>query len=271
MSRISQTFARLNREGKKALIPFITAGYPDLSTTEELIVEVEKCGADLLELGVPFSDPMADGPVIQYSSERSLAQGTTLKLILQLVKKIRKKTTIPIILMGYYNPFFAYGLKRFSDDAKRAGVDGMLVVDLPPEEAGEIKIHAERTGLDLIFLLAPTSDDTRIKLIAKNATGFIYYVSLTGVTGIRSQLDRDIRLQVEKIKKIASIPIGVGFGISTPRQAQMVAQWADAVVVGSAIIKTIKDSETSRQAVHNVGQFVLTLKQAINEQIPSNL
>lgn len=264
MSRISQTFDLLQREGKRALIPFITAGYPDLATTGKLILEMEKNGADIVELGVPFSDPMADGPVIQYSSEHSLARGTTLKMILELVKNIRKKTKIPIILMGYYNPFFTYGLKRFCDDAQVAGVDGMLVVDLPPEEAGEMKFHAERTGLDLIFLLAPTSDAARIKLIVKNATGFIYYVSLTGVTGIRSQLDRDIQRQVAKIQKMASIPVVVGFGISTPRQAQMIAKWADAVVVGSAIIKTIKDSGTSREAVRNVGQFVLSLKQAIN-------
>ena len=264
MSRISKTFRQLQQEGKKALIPFITAGYPDLSTTEKLILEMERNGADLLELGVPFSDPMADGPVIQYSSERSLTRGTTLKMILDLVKKIRRKTSIPIILMGYYNPFFTYGLKRFFEDARRAGVDGVLVVDLPPEEAGEMKTHADHAGLDLIFLLAPTSDDNRIKLIVKHATGFIYYVSITGVTGIRSQLDRDIRKQVQKIKKIASIPIGVGFGISTPRQAHMVAQWADAVVVGSAIIKTIRDSKTPGAIVRNVGQFVSGLKLAID-------
>ena len=263
MSRISHTFALLQREGKKALIPFITAGYPNLYMTEKLILEMEKNGADLLELGVPFSDPMADGPVIQYSSERSLARGTTLKMILELVRKIRRKTKIPIILMGYYNPFFTYGLKRFSEDARRAGVDGVLVVDLPPEEAYEMKTHADNAGLDLIFLLAPTSNDQRIKLIVQNATGFIYYVSITGLTGIRTQLDRDIRKQVEKIKKTTSIPIGVGFGISTPHQAQKVAKWADAVVVGSAIIKTIRDSRTSGEITRNVGQFILSLKQAI--------
>ena len=264
MSRISQTFDSLKREGKKALIPFITAGYPNLAITEKLIFEVEKNGADILELGVPFSDPMADGPVIQYSSECSLAQGTTLKMILNLVQKVRLKTSLPIILMGYYNPFFSYGLKRFSEDAKRAGVDGVLVVDLPPEEAAEMKSHTDRAGLDLIFLLAPTSNDERIKLIVKNASGFIYYVSITGVTGVRSTLDRDIRRQVEKIKKITPLPIGVGFGISTPRQAQKVAKWADAVVVGSAVIKTIQQSKTSSAIVTNVGQFISSLKKAID-------
>jgi tryptophan synthase alpha chain len=264
MSRIGQTFDLLQREGKKALIPFITAGYPNLAITEKLIFELEKNGADLLELGVPFSDPMADGPVIQYSSECSLAQGTTLKMILELVKKVRLKTGLPIILMGYYNPFFSYGVKRFCEDAKRAGVDGVLVVDLPPEEAAEMKSHADRSGLDLIFLLAPTSNDQRINLIVKNSSGFIYYVSLTGVTGVRSTLDRDIRGQVEKIKKISSLPIGVGFGISTPRQAQMVSKWADAVVVGSAVIKTIQKSKTPKAIVTNVGQFIASLKKAID-------
>ncbi len=264
MSRISHTFDSLKREGKKALIPFITAGYPNLAITEKLIFEVEKNGADLLELGVPFSDPMADGPVIQYSSERSLSQGTTLKKILNLVQKVRLKSSLPIILMGYYNPFFSYGLKRFSEDAKRAGVDGVLVVDLPPEEAAEMKSHTDRAGLDIIFLLAPTSNDKRIKLIVKNASGFIYYVSITGVTGVRTTLDRDIRRQVEKIKKITPLPIGVGFGISTPRQAQMVAKWADAVVVGSAVITTIRQSKTSSAIVTNVGQFISSLKKAID-------
>jgi len=265
MSRISQTFESLRRKGEKALIPFVTAGYPDLATTEKLIYEIEKNGADLLELGVPFSDPMADGPVIQYSSERALQKGTNLKMILALVKTVRLKTDMPIILMGYFNPFFSYGLKRFTEDAKRVGVDGVLVVDLPPEEAGDMITHAGAVGLDLIFLLAPTSDQKRINLIVKNATGFIYYVSLTGVTGIRSSLDRDIRKQVTRIKKITSIPIGVGFGISTPQQAKTIAKWADAVVVGSALIKKIKESKSPKAIVANVGKLIKSLKEAINK------
>ncbi len=264
MSRIGQTFEELRNKGKKALIPFITAGYPDLQTTEALIYEMERCGADLIELGVPFSDPMADGPVIQFSSERALAQGTKTRTILKLVKKIRRKTSIPIILMGYYNPFLAYDLKRFADDAHTAGVDGILVVDLPPEEASEMKVQTDRRGLDLIFLLAPTSDDRRIKRIVQSASGFIYYVSLTGVTGIRSQLDKDIPRQVEKIKRIASMPVGVGFGISTPLHAKKVAKWADAVVVGSAIIKIIKDNITTNCMIQEVGHFVLSLRKAID-------
>ena len=267
MSRISQTFDSLREKGEKALIPFITAGYPDLATTEKLIFEIEKNGADLLELGVPFSDPMADGPVIQYSSERALQKKTNLKMILKLVKKVRLKTDIPIILMGYFNPFFSYGLKRFAQDAKRVGVDGVLVVDLPPEEAGDMISQAGAVGLDLIFLLAPTSNEERIDRIVKNATGFIYYVSVTGVTGVRSTLDRDIRKQVERIKKITSIPIGVGFGISTPQQAKTIAKWADAVVVGSAIIKKIRESKSPKAMVSGVGKLTKSLKQAITQTV----
>ena len=267
MSRISQTFDSLREKGEKALIPFITAGYPDLATTEKLIFEIEKNGADLLELGVPFSDPMADGPVIQYSSERALQKKTNLKMILKLVKKVRLKTDIPIILMGYFNPFFSYGLKRFAQDAKGVGVDGVLVVDLPPEEAGDMISQAGKVGLDLIFLLAPTSNEERIDRIVKNATGFIYYVSVTGVTGVRSTLDRDIRKQVERIKKITSIPIGVGFGISTPQQAKTIAKWADAVVVGSAIIKKIRESKSPKAMVSGVGKLTKSLKQAITQTV----
>jgi len=265
MSRISQTFERLRSQGEKALIPFITAGDPDLHATEKLILMLEKSGADLIELGVPFSDPMADGPTIQMASERSLAHRTNLKMILELVKRVRVKTTIPIILMGYYNPFFIYGMKRLAHDAKDAGVDGILTVDLPPEEASEMKEQTDSTGLDLIFLLAPTSDEARISLIVKNASGFLYYVSLTGVTGIRSKLDKDIRKQVEKIKKSTDLPIGVGFGISTPMHAKMVAKWADAVVVGSAIIKIIEKSRSKKQMVQKVSRFVSSLKRAMNE------
>ena len=265
MSRIRQTFEGLNKAGRKALIPFITAGYPDISTTEKFIFLLERSGADLIELGVPFSDPMADGPVIQAASEHALRKGTTLKKILDLVKRVRKKTELPILLMGYYNPFFTFGLEKFADEAKKAGVDGVLVVDLPPEEAGALKAETDRTGLDLIFLLAPTSDATRIKRIAKNASGFIYYVSLTGVTGVRSQLDKDIRNQVVQIKKQSNLPVGIGFGISTPEQAKKVARWADAVVVGSALIKIIEKSTTPEASIKNVGQFVLSLKKAISQ------
>jgi tryptophan synthase alpha chain len=265
MSKISQTFLRLRANKKKALIPFITAGDPDLRTTEKLIFTLEKNGADLIELGVPFSDPMADGPTIQMASERSLTNKTTLKMIFELVKRVRKKTVIPIILMGYYNPFFIYGLKHLARDARDAGVDGILTVDLPPEEAGGMKFQIERAGLDMIFLLAPTSNDARIKLIVENASGFVYYVSLTGVTGVRSKLAKDIKKQLSAIKRNTALPIGVGFGISNPLHAKLVAKWTDAVVVGSAIIKIIESSRNKEQMLKKVGKFASSLKRAMDE------
>jgi tryptophan synthase alpha chain len=263
MSRISQTFERLRRDKKKALIPFITAGYPDLPTTRELIFEFEKCGADLLELGVPFSDPMADGPLIQCASEQSLAQGTSLHDVLLLVATVRRSTSIPIILMGYYNPFFQFGLDQFTRQAARAGVDGVLVVDLPPEEADEMKRHTDGAGLDLIFLLAPTSGPGRVDRIVRHASGFLYYVSLTGVTGVRSTLDRTIRRQIATIRKKSSLPISVGFGISTPEHAKTVGRWSDAVVVGSAIIKIISECTSARETLQKAGHFIRTMKRAL--------
>lgn len=263
MSRISKTFERLQRQGQKALIPFITAGYPDLATTRKLILTLEKCGADLLELGIPFSDPMADGPIIQAASEKALVHGTSLDDVLHLVKTVRSTTSLPLILMGYYNPFYRFGLKRFTREARRAGVDGVLVVDLPPEEAAEMLIHTERAGLDLIFLLAPTSDAKRIDSIVRHARGFIYYVSLTGVTGIRAQLDRDIKQHIDGIRKKTDLPIGVGFGISTPRHARQVSRWADAVVVGSALIRIIAESTTQKEILRRAGRFISILKNAM--------
>lgn len=265
MSRIRQTFERLQQQGQKALIPFITAGYPDMSTTRRLIFALEKSGADLLELGVPFSDPMADGPLIQAASEKALARGTSLRDILDLVKTVRPRISLPLILMGYYNPFYRFGLKRFTQEAQQSGIDGVLVVDLPPEEAGDMLFHTERAGLDLIFLLAPTSDEKRIDSIVKHASGFIYYVSLTGVTGIRSKLDRDIKHHVAAIRKKTDLPIGVGFGISTPLHARQVSRWADAVVVGSALIKIIAKSRNTPEMVHKAGQFIHSLKQAMHQ------
>ena len=263
MSRISQTFEQLRRANKKALIPFITAGYPNLSATRKLILACETGGADLVELGVPFSDPMADGPMIQYASEKSLARGTSLGDILRLVATVRKKTAIPIILMGYYNPFFKFGLERFTREAQNAGVDGVLIVDLPPEEAADMKRFTDRAGLDLIFLLAPTSGPERIDTIVKHATGFIYYVSVTGVTGVRSTLDRTIKKQIETIRKKSALPIGVGFGISTPEQARTVARWSDAVVVGSAIIQIISQSGSAQETLQRTGHFIRALKKVL--------
>ncbi len=260
--RIQKTFARLKANGEKALITFITAGDPDLKTSKEIMFELEKSGADIIELGIPFSDPMADGTTIQAASERALKNGITLKDVLKLVRDVRQKTEIPIILFGYYNPIFAYGVKRFAVSAKKAGADGVLVVDLPPEEAAELKKETDKLSLDLIFLLTPTSDAARIKLVAEKASGSIYYVSVAGVTGVRKNVSSDLKHSINAIKKNTSLPICVGFGISTGKQVKEVSSIADGVVVGSAIVKMIAHSEGKKGFVKDVGSFVSNLKAA---------
>ena len=259
MSRIAAMFANLAKKNEKALVTFITAGDPDLATTEELVLELEKSGADLIELGVPFSDPMADGPTIQLSSERALSSGTTLPKILAMVKSVRRKTEIPIILMGYYNPVFLYGPERFVADAAAAGVDGVLLVDLPPEEAGEFKAAADRQGLNVIFLMTPTSDEARIGKVAKLGSGFIYYVSVTGVTGARTTVADTVFPYVKRIRERVSLPLAVGFGISDPAQAGRVAAVADGVVVGSALVKLFEEFRGD-ELRERLGEFVAALK-----------
>jgi len=259
MSRIATTFTNLAKQNEKALVTFITAGDPDLETTEKLILELEKSGADLIELGVPFSDPMADGPTIQLSSERALCAGTTLPKILTLVKSVRQQTEIPLILMGYYNPVFLYGIERFVADAVSAGVDGVLLVDLPPEEAEEFKAAADREGLDVIFLLTPTSDEARIRKVANLGSGFIYYVSVTGVTGARTSVADTVFPDVKKIREHVTLPLVVGFGISDPVQAGRVAAVADGVVVGSALVKLFEEFRGD-ELRERLGGFVAALK-----------
>ena len=241
MSRIGDTFARLGKSGDKALITFITAGDPDLATTAGLIPRMVAAGADIIELGVPFSDPMADGPTIQKASERALAAGTTLAGILAMVKELRVSCQVPLLLMGYYNPIYIYGVERFCRDAVAAGVDGVLVVDLPPEESAELKDVADRAGLDVIFLLTPTSDASRIKTVNRLGRGFVYYVSVTGVTGARTSLAASLAETVTAVRDQVRLPLAVGFGISTPQQAGDVAAVADGVVVGSAIVKLFEE------------------------------
>jgi len=262
-TRIKKRFDSLREQGARALVTFITAGDPDLETTKDIILTIEKAGADIIELGVPFSDPMADGPTIQAASERALLNKVNLKQILNLVKECRKVSQIPIILFGYYNPIFAYGAERFSLDACKAGVDGILVVDLPPEEAGELKKYTDNVGIDLIYLITPTCDDKRITLITDIASGFIYYVSLTGVTGARTALSTTIPGFVKKIKKYTDLPVCVGFGISTPEQAATVARHADGVVVGSALIKVIESNLRSKHLLKKVGSFVAAMKKGL--------
>jgi tryptophan synthase alpha chain len=262
--RIGSKFARMRESNQSALIPFIVAGDPDLERTQRLVLELEMRGADLIELGVPFSDPMADGPANQRAAARGLASGATLPAILALVAELRKHTQIPIILFGYFNPIFRYGCERLCADAQRAGVDGLLAVDLPPEEALELAAPARANGLDLIYLLAPTTPPERSRMIASSATGFLYYVSVTGVTGARATLASDLEQKVIALKSITDLPIGVGFGISTAEQACEVARFADAVVVGSAISQLIELQVASEGLVAAVGEFAGKLKQAIS-------
>lgn len=263
MSRISAAFAALKKNRKKALITFITAGDPDLATTEAMILELEKAGADVIELGIPFSDPMADGPTIQLSSQRALDNGTTLPQILAMIKNVRTKTQVPIVLMGYYNPLFIYGIERFAADAAAAGADGVLPVDLPPEEASVLAKACAANRIDLISLLTPTSGDDRVKKVLKQASGFVYYVSVTGVTGARTEIPTDVRQAVTGIKDKSAIPVVVGFGISAPEQAADTASFADGVVVGSALVSRF-EKHSGEQLKNEAASFVASLRNAMD-------
>lgn len=246
----------------KTLVTFITAGDPNLAMTKKLVDALEKGGADLIELGVPFSDPMADGPVIQKASERALKKNTSLKEILKLVREVRKISQIPLLLMGYYNPIFSYGLKKFAEDAAKAGVNALIVVDLPPEESDDLDRELKKNKIDLIYLLAPTSDSARIRLVAKKARGFIYFVSMTGVTGGALKSEEEISRKIKEIRKKTSLPIVIGFGISKPEQACRMAKLADGVVVGSALVALIEKNASSRLLLPKVESFVRRMKEA---------
>jgi tryptophan synthase alpha chain len=265
MSRIKNTFNRLRNKGEKALIPYIMAGDPDLAATKDLILALEKAGCDIIELGAPFSDPLADGPVIQQAATRSLKNHTSIADVLGLVSEVRKQSKIPLILMTYYNLIFKYGEERFVHDAAAAGLDGIILPDLPPEEAGTLAPAAKKAGLDTVFLLAPTSTDDRIKLIAKMSQGFIYYVSLTGVTGAHLGMQTAaIRDAIARIKAVTDKPVAVGFGISTPDQAAQVASWgADGVIVGSALVKVVEEHASSPDLVAKASEFVKALKEGV--------
>ncbi len=246
--RIEKRFFELEGKKEKALVAYLTAGYPDLDMTRHLILALDAAGADVLELGVPFSDPTADGPVIQGSSQKALRNGTTLPRILDLVEKLRPSTAMPIIIFSYYNPILAYGNQRFARDAAGVGVDGALVVDLPTEEAAELKEHTGARGIDFIPLIAPTTGPARASKILQGASGFIYYISLTGVTGTGRPRLQEIRMNVTRIRKMTRLPVVAGFGISTPAQAKEIAAQADGVVVGSAFIRLMKENSKRRAA-----------------------
>ncbi len=249
----------------KTLITFITAGDPSLAITKQLVVALEKGGADLIELGVPFSDPMADGPIIQRASERSLTQGTSLKDVLKLVREIRKTSRIPLLLMGYYNPIFSYGLKKFSKEAAKVGVNALIVVDLPPEESVDLDRELKKNKIDLIYLLAPTSDSARIRLVAKKARGFIYFVSMTGVTGAVLKSEEEISKKIREIRKQTQLPIVIGFGISKPEQARRMSKIGDGVVVGSALVSLIEKKSSSKLLLPKVESFVRCMKEACEQ------
>jgi tryptophan synthase alpha chain len=249
MGRISEKFQMLRCRKEKALIIYLTAGDPSLAVTRGLILALENVGADILEIGVPFSDPTADGPVIQAASQRALKAGTTLQGVLDLVYDVRKTSPIPIILFGYYNPIFAYGAKNFAHAAKKAGVDGVLVVDLPPEEARELKVYTDVAGIDFISLVAPATPEKRLRQIAQAATGFLYYISITGITGTAAPRIEDIQREVSKIRKITKLPLAVGFGISTSKQAREIACFADGVVIGSAVVRLIDENKSNPDLV----------------------
>jgi len=258
-NRIDLKFEQLREKGQKALITFITAGDPTLELTYELVLELEKSGADIIELGVPFSDPLADGPVIQAASERALKNGTNLVKVLNLVKTLRQTTQVPIALLSYYNPIYKYGVARFVKDAGDVGVDGVIIPDLPPEEASELKYVSESKNLSVIFLLAPTSTPARIRLISHASTGFIYYVSLTGITGVRKNLETTLEESIRQIRLITNKPIAVGFGISTKEHVQTITKIANATIVGSAIVNLIGKHGKDSKLVEFAGDFVKDL------------
>ena len=257
MSRIEKTFKRLKNEGKKAFIPYIMAGDPSLEKTKDIVHLFEECGADIVELGVPFSDPLADGPTIQRASEKALKNGVTLKNVIALVKELRQKTRVPIVLMTYYNPVFKYGEKNFVEDAKDAGVNGIIIPDLPPDEAEDFIKISRKLKLDTIFLLAPTSDNGRIKKVAKASRGFIYYVSITGITGADLLLDGSMEVLISKIRKHTDKPIAVGFGVSTPEEASTVARISDGVIIGSAIVKRLHETPDELR------YYLISLREAV--------
>lgn len=263
--RLESTFERLRGRGEKALIAYLMAGDPGLAETEQLVLALEQAGADIIELGVPFSDPIADGPVIQQAAERALRNGTSLRQILSSVKTLRRRTEIPIVLMVYYNSLHVMGIEAFCKAACAAGVDGLIVPDMPPDEAGPLKGPAAAAGLRLVFLLAPTSTASRRAYVAKESQGFLYYVSLTGITGAQIQNMAEVGKNVEKIRKVTRTPVAVGFGVSTPEDAKDVAAMADGVIVGSAIVKQIAAHQQQPDMIAAVGAFVGSLKDAIRQ------
>lgn len=268
-TRLKKRFDKLKAEGRSAFVTFVSAGDPDLNTSAKIIAGMPIAGADVIEIGIPFSDPMADGPAIQFGSQRALAAGMTLKGVLSMVRGFRENDDeTPIVLMGYFNPIYYYGVDQFVVDAKAAGVDGFIIVDLPPEEEKEFAIPAQKAGLDFIYLATPTADDARLELITSRASGFVYYVSITGVTGTASAVETEVEAAVKRMRAHTDLPIAIGFGINTPEQAKAMAGISDAAVVGSAIVKTIaanldENGKAKEELVDNVLSYVKDLADGV--------
>ncbi|HEY8123041.1 MAG TPA: tryptophan synthase subunit alpha [Myxococcota bacterium] len=263
MSRIAATFATLRAAGERAFAPFVTAGDPDLETTAELILALADSGADLIEIGIPFSDPSADGPTIQRASERALAKGTTLRKVLPLVARLRAQVKIPLLLMGYANPFYALGSEGCAAACADAGVDGILCPDLPPEEGADLYGAFAKRGVDSVLLASPTTTPARMRMLVHNTRGFLYYVSLTGVTAARSELAAGIEASVAGIRRLGDIPVCVGFGVSRPEHAREIGRYADGVAVGSAIVSEIEAAPSRGAAVEAVARFARAMKGAL--------
>ncbi len=268
-TRIEKRFAKLKAEGRAGLVTFVTAGDPDLETSRAILTGLSAAGADVIELGMPFSDPMADGPPIQASGQRALKAGQNMKKTLALVRDFRAKDAdTPIVLMGYYNPIYVYGNERFLDDAVAAGVDGLIVVDVPPEADDELCVPALARGLNFIRLATPTTDDKRLPAVLANTSGFVYYVSITGITGAAAPVARDVGRHVARIKTATDLPVAIGFGVKTPQQAKELARHGDGVVVGSALVTRIaesldQDGKATGGTVSGVLQLVESLSGAL--------
>lgn len=259
MSRIESIFKRV---GNKALIPYVTVGYPDIEATLEVVPLLVKNGADIIELGIPFSDPLADGITIQRASFQALQNGVTVATCLDAAGKLRRKVKVPLVFMSYFNPLFRYGLDKFCRDCAKAGIDGLIIPDLLPEEGTTLEKVADKSNIDVIYLLAPTSTLERIQLVAEHSNGYIYLVSVTGVTGARQELPKNLSQFIKRVHKVTNKPLCVGFGIGTPEQARQVAQIADGVIVGSRLIQLMEQDPTLKQA----GELIKQMRQAIDER-----
>ena len=259
MSRITEAFKNLRAEGRRGFIPYITVGDPDLDTSRALIVELARAGATLIELGVPFSDPVADGPVIQRAAERALRHGVGLGDVLRILTEARRETDVPVILFSYFNPLLQFGIERLAEECVRAGVEGVLATDLVPEESADFNAVLARHNLDQIFLVAPTTSDARLRMIAGRASGFVYAVSRAGVTGARDEMSSEAVRLVERVRGVTDLPVAVGFGISTAAQVADVWAYADAAVVGSALVSEVEKRAGSPDLVARVGAFARSL------------